>query len=82
MQRTVDGGIAAEKSGLAYTSPERARAFFIEAADDLIGQGADAIVLGCTEIPLAVKDKIYAEKPVIDTISVLAEACIARCECT
>ncbi|MDR1595755.1 MAG: amino acid racemase [Puniceicoccales bacterium] len=80
LQQTVDGGIAAVKSGLQYTSPEQAYGFFANAAVDLIAQGADVIVLGCTEIPLAVKDKAIGGKPVVDTISILAEACISRCK--
>ncbi|MDR1433417.1 MAG: amino acid racemase [Puniceicoccales bacterium] len=80
LQRTVDGGIAAVKSGLPYASPAKARAFFTGAADDLTAQGADVIVLGCTEIPLAMRDKTHTGKPIIDTLSVLAGACIARCK--
>jgi aspartate racemase len=80
LQRSVDKGIAAVKSGLRYISPAAARDFFTGAADDLISQGTDVIVLGCTEIPLAVKDEIYGGKPIIDTIAVLAEACIDRCK--
>jgi aspartate racemase len=80
LQRSVDDGISAVKSGLQYVSPAAARAFFTGAADDLIARNADVIVLGCTEIPLAIRDENHAGKPMIDTISVLAEACIARCK--
>ncbi|MDR1413986.1 MAG: amino acid racemase [Puniceicoccales bacterium] len=80
LQKSVDDGIAAVKSGLPYVSPERARSFFTEAANELIAQGAEIIVLGCTEIPLAIRDKIIGGKPVVDTIAVLVEACISRCE--
>ncbi|MDR1891220.1 MAG: amino acid racemase [Puniceicoccales bacterium] len=82
LQQSVDGGIAAVKSGLPYVSPEKARAFFVEAMDDLIAKESDVIVLGCTEIPLAVKDKYYKNKPIADTLSILAEACVNRCKMT
>ncbi|MDR1401498.1 MAG: amino acid racemase [Puniceicoccales bacterium] len=80
LQRSVDGGIAAVKSGLPHSFPEQAKAFFTEAADDLIAQNSDAIVLGCTEIPLAIRDKSHRGKPIVDTISILVDACIARCK--
>jgi aspartate racemase len=79
LQRIVDGGIAAVKSGLHYVSPSDARNFFSDAMYDLVSQGADAIVLGCTEIPLAVVEGEYAGRPLVDTISVLVKACIEAC---
>jgi aspartate racemase len=82
LQQSVDDGIAAVKRGLQYTSSEKAKAFFVGAMDDLISQGADAIVLGCTEIPLAVMDQYYKNKPIVDSLSILAEACIDRCKAT
>jgi aspartate racemase len=80
LQQSVGNGIAAVKHGLQYTSPEKAKAFFIGAMDDLISQGSDVIVLACTEIPLAVRDKYYKNKPIADSLSILAEACIDRCK--
>jgi aspartate/glutamate racemase len=40
--------------------------------DDLIAKESDVIVLGCTEIPLAVKDKYYKNKLMGD-LSILAD---------
>jgi aspartate racemase len=80
LQESVDRGIAAVKAGLQYSSPERAEKFFSPAADDLVALGADVIVLGCTEIPLAMGAATHGGKPVVDTISVLVEACIGRCK--
>ncbi|MDR2432432.1 MAG: amino acid racemase [Puniceicoccales bacterium] len=82
LQQSVDDGIVAVKRGLQYASPEKAKAFFTGAMDDLISQGSDVIVLGCTEIPLAVGDKCYKNKPIADSLSILAEACISRCKTT
>ncbi|MDR3144356.1 MAG: amino acid racemase [Puniceicoccales bacterium] len=80
LQMSVDEGIAAVKAGLQYSHPARAEKFFSVAADDLLSLGADVIVLGCTEIPLALKAKFFRGKPVIDTITVLVDACIGRCK--
>jgi aspartate racemase len=43
----------------------------------LIHQGAQAIIAGCTEIPLVLKEGDLSV-PVIDPISILAEAAIER----
>ncbi|MDR2778951.1 MAG: amino acid racemase [Puniceicoccales bacterium] len=80
LQQSVDEGIAAVKRGLQYTSPEKAKAFFAQAMDDLVYQGSDVIVLGCTEIPLAINDTCYKNIPIVDTLLILAEACISRCK--
>ncbi|MDR0742476.1 MAG: amino acid racemase [Puniceicoccales bacterium] len=82
LQQSVSDGIAAVKRGLQYVSSEKVKAFFTGAMDDLISKGSDVIVLGCTEIPLAVSDKYYKNKPVADSLSILAEACINRCKTT
>jgi aspartate racemase len=82
LQDLVDRGIAAVKSGLKYISPSETRAFFSKAADDLVAQNADVIVLGCTEIPLGMDDSIYKGRPVVDTLGILTEACIRTCKST
>ena len=48
-----------------------------EAAGTLIGQGAQAIIAGCTEIPLVLRDGDIAV-PVLDPISILAERALAE----
>ncbi len=47
-----------------------------EVARHLHGQGADAVVLGCTEIPLGVAAGPALEFPVVDTVAALARAAI------
>ncbi|MBR9902615.1 MAG: amino acid racemase [Gammaproteobacteria bacterium] len=52
-----------------YRLTETARTSIYRGMDDLVDQGVDAIILGCTEIPLIVKEKgFYRDKPVIDSI--------------
>lgn len=43
----------------------------------LISEGAEVLVLGCTEIPLVIKESTYKEVPVLDTLRILARALIA-----
>lgn len=47
-----------------------------KAAELLVQQGAQAIILGCTEIPLAFHEKVWMGKPVIDATEILAHALI------
>jgi len=43
---------------------------------NLIERGADAVVLGCTEIPLAIKQDAYFNKPLINSIDSLVKSAI------
>ena len=54
------------------------KGLLLKAAEQLIRSGAEAIIAGCTEIPLVI-EKGDLEVPVIDTIEVLAEAAIRKC---
>lgn len=54
----------------------RARADLQQTAVSLVDQGAEAIILGCTEIPLALPQTAVAGAPLIDTTLVLARALI------
>ncbi len=47
-----------------------------KASDELIDRGAEAIILGCTELPLAMNEKYYKSLPLIDTTLILARALI------
>ena len=42
----------------------------------LINSGAEAIILGCTEIPLAIPENMYQNIPLIDSTKILARALI------
>ncbi len=56
-------------------TPGRARAFFNRVIARLAERGADAVVLGCTEIPLLVRAE-YTPLPTLDSTRLLARAAI------
>lgn len=63
----------------AYSNPVKEKAIkdFTEVMDELIHNGAQALILGCTEIPLAFQDKKeYKGIPLVDPTDVLARALI------
>ncbi len=45
---------------------ERVQRGLLQVVDDLIERGAKVIVLGCTELPLAIKYKHYKSVPILD----------------
>lgn len=76
MERLVMAGIGHVKGNRLG----EARAPLMEAARLLVGRGADAVVLGCTEIPLAISaenDTAALGVPIADSIDALARAAIA-----
>ncbi len=64
--------------GIKAVSPvsEKARIRFEQYAKELIDKGAGALILGCTEIPLALPEKYFSDIPLIDPVWVLARALI------
>ncbi len=59
----------------------RARTDVLEAARHLvIDKEAEALVLGCTELPLAISERTLHDRPVIDSSVVLARALVAGVE--
>jgi len=56
--------------------PEPSRLYFNEVIDRLKGRGCDAVVLGCTEIPLLV-DPNDCPLPTLDSTRLLARAALA-----
>ena len=56
-------------------TPE-ARAALLAEAEKLVEQGADAVILGCTEIPLALTEPDLRGVPLLDATKVLARALI------
>lgn len=62
----------------AFSNPikGRARESLMMALTHLIGRGAEAIVLGCTEIPLALPESEIEGVPLIDATTTLAKALI------
>ncbi len=55
---------------------ERARVDLLNVVRMLINDGVQAIVLGCTEIPLAIREKAIGFVPLIDANNVLAKAIV------
>jgi aspartate racemase len=53
---------------------EQAETMLMSVAHSLIGRGAKAVVLGCTEIPLAIKISILEGAPVINSIDSLVKS--------
>jgi len=53
-----------------------ARILLIQAMNNLQAWNVDAIVLGCTELPLAIRDSYYNKKPLINSIDSLVHAAI------
>jgi len=66
------------KDGIKLIGPsEPSRRLIHKVSQRLIQQGAEAIIAGCTEVPLVLKDGDLPV-PVIDVLSVLAKAAIER----
>ena len=55
----------------------RARAALLAGVEHLVAAGADAVILGCTELPLAVPERAYAGVPLVNSTRALARALIA-----
>jgi aspartate racemase len=66
------------RSGIKAIGPsENSKHLLIEASEMLIKRGAQAIIAGCTEIPLVLKEDDLSV-PVIDPTSILAQATIQK----
>jgi aspartate racemase len=57
--------------------PEDSRLFFSEVAEKFKTDGCDAVVMGCTEIPLIVRDDDFP-LPTLDSTRLLARAALTR----
>ncbi len=69
-------GIYDEHEGVKAGSIEKPRERFVEASEKLRGQGAQAIIEGCTEIPLALAQKDIEDMLVINPTTILAQRLI------
>ena len=78
MQEALHDTIYSPEWGLKAVSPasRKARERFEQYADILIAMGAEAIILGCTEIPLALPGFRYGGVPLIDPVVALARGMI------
>ena len=78
-QRTVHASIYDKGYGIkAHANPVTpdARLNLLRAVAHLRGAGAEAVILGCTEIPLALTGRTAGTLPVVDPTRVLARALI------
>jgi len=64
--------------GIKARSPvtEKARNQAVEALRILLDLGAEAVILGCTELPLAVPEREWEGVPLVDPMVALARAMI------
>lgn len=67
-------GFGVKASGTQITG--KAKEILYGQADTLIDQGAEVVILGCTEIPLVIREAFYRQKRMVDTVRVLARALI------
>lgn len=77
--RVVNPVIFNEDWGIkARSNPptERARESLLEGIRHLRDRGAEAVILGCTELPLAVPEAFFEDIPLIDSTRSLARALI------
>ncbi|GAB5534811.1 MAG: aspartate/glutamate racemase family protein [Rubricoccaceae bacterium] len=79
MQETVEASIFDPAWGLkAQSDPAspQARAALLDAIDHVVEKGAQAVILGCTELPLAIPEATVSGVPVISSTRALARALI------
>ena len=77
---TIDPAIYSKTYGAkAFSNPvtEQAKNDLSSGIAHLINNGAEAVILGCTEIPLAVTEQNVNGVPIIDSTKVLARALIS-----
>lgn len=77
-QAEVQEGIYDREWGIKAVSPVtgRARERMLAMVRLLIDQGAELVILGCTEIPLALPERDFAGVPFVDPVEILARALI------
>ena len=71
VQTLIDKAIAAVKAADLAT----ARASAAEAASVFVGEGAETLLLACTELPIALEGE--RDVPCVDSTEALAWACVA-----
>lgn len=79
VQAAVQGSIFDPTWGLkAQSAPvhPKARATLLEAIEHVVQKGAQAVILGCTELPLAVPEAVASGIPLISSTQALARALI------
>ena len=75
----LTGAIYNPNTGIkAHSSPvtQEARSEVLLAVRELVERGAQAVILGCTELPLAVPESAFEGTPLIDPARMLARALV------
>ena len=62
----------------AHRTPDPARMAAV--CEHLVADGADGIILGCTELSVIPYERHIAGAPVVDALEVLAWTCVRECE--
>ena len=77
-QRAVQATIYGPWGLKAQSAPPdpRSRQALLDATDHLVARGADAVILGCTELPLAVPERERDGVPLVNSTRALARALI------
>jgi aspartate racemase len=78
-ERIIHPAITDENYGIKACShpvSERARIDLLGSVCSLVRDGAEVVVLGCTEIPLAIKEKQIEGVTIVDPTLILARALI------
>jgi aspartate racemase len=73
-QDILDNIILTELSKAVFT--EKSKAAYLKVFEALRSRGAGGVVLGCTEIPLLVKQADLPDFPMFDTLTLHAEAAV------
>ncbi len=77
-QESIDQAIYDPDWGIKAVTPvsASARATILDQIEQMQILGVQAVILGCTEIPLAVPETVYHGLPLINPLSILADALI------
>ncbi|OCH43969.1 aspartate/glutamate racemase family protein [Aliivibrio fischeri] len=72
-QRDVMQGIYEVKAG----NVERGKALMLPVFESMLAQGAEAVILGCTEIPVALAEQnLKQPQQCLDSLEILAKCCV------
>lgn len=77
-QRIVHGAIYNKEFGIKAVSPvtDRAVADLVHVGSGLVGRGCSAVILGCTELPLALHAGMLGNSVLVDPTNLLARAAV------
>ena len=72
-QQAVMAGIYEVKAG----NVEKGKSMMLPVFEDMLAQGAEAVIFGCTEIPVALAEQnMNSPKQCLDSLEILAKYCV------